>query len=147
MLMFMNPEYIVKEFLFQRNSPVARMELGKSLMENYRGIYDIDATGLMTNKNVEILNVHLLQMGYELQFEYDVIDLTDEEGIKTHIYNGRKYICTTDEIRHIIARDLARVRIESLEPGDIYIGKTADFEDFIDKIADQLKYQIEDYMK
>ena len=34
--MFMNPEYIVKEFLFQRNSPVARMELGQALLENYQ---------------------------------------------------------------------------------------------------------------
>ena len=146
-LMFMNPELIVKEFLFQRNSPVARMELGKELMENYKGVEDIEATGLMTNKNVEMLEVHLLQMGYELQFDYDVIDLTEDGGVKTHIYNGRKYICTTDEIRHIIARDLARIRVESLEPGDIYLGTTADFEDFIDKIADQLKYQIEDYLK
>lgn len=146
-LIFMNPELIVKEFLFQRNSPVARMELGKELMENYKGVEDIEATGLMTNKNVEMLEVHLLQMGYELQFDYDVIDLTEDGGVKTHIYNGRKYICTTDEIRHIIARDLARIRVESLEPGDIYLGTTADFEDFIDKIADQLKYQIEDYLK
>lgn len=146
-LMFMNPEYIVKEFLFQRNSPVARMELGKQLMENYQGVEDIDATGLMTNKNVEMLEVHLLQMGYELEFNYDVIDLTDEEGIKTHIYNGRKYICTTDEIRHIIARDLARIRVEALEPGEIFLGKVTDFEDFIDKIADELKNQIEDYMR
>ena len=147
MLMFMNPEYIVKEFLFQRNSPVARMELGKELMSNYKGVYDIDATGLMTNKNVEMLEVHLLQMGYELEFLYDVIDLTEGDGIKTHIYNGRKYICTTDEIRHIIAHDLARIRVESLEPGDIYLGKVADFEDFVDKIADELKDQIEDYMR
>ena len=146
-LMFMNPEYIVKEFLFQRNSPVARMELGKQLMENYQGVEDIDATGLMTNKNVEMLEVHLLQMGYELEFNYDVIDLTDEEGIKTHSYNGRKYICTTDEIRHIIARDLARIRVEALEPGEIFLGKVTDFEDFIDKIADELKNQIEDYMR
>lgn len=147
MLMFMNPEYIVKEFLFQRNSPVARMELGRELMENHQGVYDIDAVGTMTNKNVEMLEVHLLQMGYELEFNYDVIDLSDEEGVKTHIYNGRKYICTTDEIRHIIARDLARIRVDSLEPGDIYIGSTANFEKFIDDIAEQLKYQIEDYMK
>lgn len=146
MLMFMNPEYIVKEFLFQRNSPVARMELGKELMSNYQGVYDIDATGLMTNKNVEMLEVHLLQMGYELEFQYDILDLTEGDGIKTHIYNGRKYICTTDEIRHIIAHDLARIRVESLEPGDIYLGKIADFEDFVDKIADELKDQIEDYM-
>jgi DNA-directed RNA polymerase beta subunit len=146
MLMFMNPEYIVKEFLFQRNSPVATMELGKRLMEDYRGVYDIDATGLMTNKNVEMLEVHLLQMGVELEFEYDVLDLTDDEGVKTHIYNGKKYICTTDEIRHIVARDLARIRVESLEPGVVYLGKSADFEKFIDEIAEQLKMQIEDYM-
>lgn len=146
MLMFMNPEYIVKEFLFQRNSPVATMELGKRLMEDYRGVYDIDATGLMTNKNVEMLEVHLLQMGVELEFEYDVLDLTDDEGIKTHIYNGKKYICTTDEIRHIVARDLARIRVESLEPGVVYLGKSADFEKFVDEIAEQLKMQIEDYM-
>lgn len=145
-LMFMDPEYIVKEFLFQRNSPIARMELGRQTLENYNGVYDIDATGLMTNKNVEMLEAHLLQMGYELSSEYDIIDLSDDDGIKTHIYGGRKYICTTDEMRHIIARDLARIRVESLEPGEIYLGKTADFEDFIDKIADSLKDHIEDYM-
>lgn len=145
-LMFMNPELIVKEFLFQRNSPVARMELGKEILESYNGVYDINATGLMTNKNVEMLEAHLLQMGYELCEEYDILDLSEGDGIKTHIYNGRKYICTTDEIRHIIARDLAKIRVESLEPGEIYLGKTADFEDFIDKIADALKDQIETYM-
>ena len=145
-LMFMNPELIVKEFLFQRNSPVARMELGKDILESYNGVYDINATGLMTNKNVEMLEAHLLQMGYELCEEYDILDLSEGDGIKTHIYNGRKYICTTDEIRHIIARDLAKIRVESLEPGEIYLGKTADFEDFIDKIADALKDQIETYM-
>lgn len=145
-LMFMNPELIVKEFLFQRNSPVARMELGKEILESYNGVYDINTTGLMTNKNVEMLEAHLLQMGYELCEEYDILDLSEGDGIKTHIYNGRKYICTTDEIRHIIARDLAKIRVESLEPGEIYLGKTADFEDFIDKIADALKDQIETYM-
>ena len=122
------------------------MELGRQTLENYQGVYDIDATGLMTNKNVEMLEAHLLQMGYELAAEYDILDLTEGDGIKTHIYNGRKYICTTDEIRHIIARDLAKIRVESLEPGEIFLGKTADFEDFIDKIADALKNQIEDYM-
>ena len=145
--MFMNPEYIVKEFLFQRNSPVARMELGQALLENYNGIYDIEATGLMTNKNVEMLEAHLLQMGNELSFEYDIIDFTDEPGIKTHIYNGRKYICTTDEMCHIIGRDLARIRFTELESGEIYLGKTSDFEDFIDKIAHELQNQIEDYMR
>lgn len=147
MLMFISPEYIVKEFLFQRNSPVARMELGKELMEDYRGVEDIPTTGLMTNKNVEMLEAHLLQMGYELEFEYDVIDLTEGDELKTHIYNNRKYICTTDEMRHIIARDLARIRLDSENAKDIYLGNVDDFEDFVDEIADQIKYQIEDYLK
>jgi hypothetical protein len=145
-LMFMNPYYVVKEFLFQRNSPIAREALGKKLIEDYRGVDDIDATGLMSNKNVEMLEAHLLQMGYELRFEYDVIDLTEGDEIKTHIYNGRKYLCTTDEMRHIIAHDLARIRVEELEPGDIYVGKVKDFDDFVEQIAEQLKYQIEDYI-
>lgn len=146
-MMFMDPEFVVKEFLFHRNSPIARMELGTKLMENYRGVDDIDATGLMTNKNVDILDVHLLQMGYELQFEYDVLDFSDEPGIKTHIYNGRKYLCTSDEMRHIIAYDIAKARYESLEAGEIYLGNIADFDDFIEAVAKELEKQVEDYMK
>ena len=145
-LMFMNPEYIVKEFLFQRNSPVARMALGSALQENYEGVYDLPVTGLMTNKNVEMLEVHLLQMGYELSAEYDILDLTPEPGIKTHIYNGRKYICTTEEIRHIIAMDLAKARVENLESGEVYVGSIGGFDDFVEKIADELENQIELYM-
>lgn len=145
-LMFMNPEYIVKEFLFQRNSPVARMALGSALQENYEGVYDLPVTGLMTNKNVEMLEVHLLQMGYELSAEYDILDLTPEPGIKTHIYNGRKYICTTEEIRHIIAMDLAKARVENLESGEVYVGSISGFDDFVEKIADELENQIELYM-
>jgi hypothetical protein len=145
-LMFMKPEYIVKEFLFQRNSPVARMALGSALQENYAGVYDIPVTGLMTNKNVEMLEVHLLQMGYELREEYDILDLTPEPGVKTHIYNGRKYICTTEEIRQIIARDLANARIDNLESGEVYVGTNENFEEFVDQIADELKNQIEFYM-
>ena len=144
--MFMNPEYIVKEFLFQRNSPVARMALGSALQENYEGVYDLPVTGLMTNKNVEMLEVHLLQMGYELSAEYDILDLTPEPGIKTHIYNGRKYICTTEEIRHIIAMDLAKARVENLESGEVYVGSIGGFDDFVEKIADELENQIELYM-
>jgi hypothetical protein len=145
-LMFMNPYYIVKEFLFQRNSPVARMELGKALQENYQGVYDLPVTGLMTNKNVEMLEVHLLQMGYELSHEYDILDLTPGDGVKTHIYNNRKYICTSDEIRHIIARDLAEARVNNLESGEIFVGSDINFETFIDMIADQLETQIEEHM-
>lgn len=144
-LMFMKPEYIVKEFLFQRNSPVARMALGEALQENYDGIDDIPVTGLMTNVNVEILEVHLLQMGYELESLYDVLDLTPEPGIKTHIYNGSKYICTTEEIRHIIARDLANARIDNT--GEIYVGTDNNFERFVDEIAAELENQIEAFME
>jgi DNA-directed RNA polymerase beta subunit len=145
-LMFMDPEYIVKEFLFQRNSPVARMALGSALQENYAGVYDLPVTGLMTNKNVEMLEVHLLQMGYELSEEYDILDLTPEPGVKTHIYNGRKYICTSDEMRQVIAHDLAKIRVDSLESGEIYLGTDGNFEEFVDKIAGELKDQIEMYM-
>ena len=145
-LMFMDPEYIVKEFLFQRNSPIARMELGNALQENYDGVYDLPITGLMTNKNVEMLEVHLLQMGYELKSDYDILDLTPGPGPKTHIYNGRKYICTTDEIRRIIAVDLARIRVGNLESGEVFVGKNEDFEDFIEQIATELEHQIEEFM-
>lgn len=145
-LMFMNPEFIVKEFLFQRNSPAARLALGKALQENYAGVMDLPITGLMTNKNVEMLEVHLLQMGYELREEYDVLDLTDTPGIKTHLYNGRKYLMTSDEMRHLIAMDLARTRVDELPSGEVYVGNDTDFENFINQIADQLKDQIEAYM-
>lgn len=145
-LMFMDPEIIVKEFLFQRNSPVARMALGTALQENWDGVDDLPITGLMTNKNVEMLEVHLLQMGHELYSEYDILDLTPEPGVKTHIYNGRKYICTTDEIRNIIARDLALTRMETSESGEVYVGRVSDFEEFVDKIAESIKYNIEEYM-
>jgi hypothetical protein len=144
-LITMDPESIVKEFLFQRNSPIARMELGKELMEHYEGVNDIEVTSLMTNKNVEMLEAYLFQMGYELRCEYDVLDLTDEPGIKTHLYNGRKYICTSDEMRHIIARDIVKIRYE--ETGaDIYLGTVAAFEDFCDKVATEIERQIEEYM-
>jgi len=145
-LMFMNPEYIVKEFLFQRNSPIARMALGSALQDNYEGVYDLPVTGLMTNKNVEMLEVHLLQMGYELANEYDILDLSDEPGIKTHIYNGKKYLETTENMRKIIAMDLARTRLDLLESGEIYIGNMTSFDDLVEEVADELKSQIELYM-
>lgn len=145
-LMFMDPEYIVKEFLFQRNSPVARMALGNALQENYEGVYDLPVTGLMTNKNVEMLEVHLLQMGYELSAEYDILDLTEGPGIKTHIYNGKKYNCTTEEIRHIVALDLARERVDNLDSGEVFIGSDTEFEEFVNCLADELQNQIEFYM-
>ena len=121
-------------------------ELGNALQENYDGVYDLPITGLMTNKNVEMLEVHLLQMGYELKSDYDILDLTPGPGPKTHIYNGRKYICTTDEIRRIIAVDLARIRVGNLESGEVFVGKNEDFEDFIEQIATELEHQIEEFM-
>ena len=72
--------------------------------------------------NIPKLEVHLLQMGYELKSDYDILDLTPGPGPKTHIYNGRKYICTTDEIRRIIAVDLARIRVGNLESGEVFVG-------------------------
>ena len=146
-LMFMDPKYIVKEFLFQRNSPVARMELGKALVSNYNGVEDIEVTSLMTNKNVEVLGCYLEQMGYELRQEYDILDFSDTPGHKTHIYNNKKYICTSDEMRYIVARDIAELRIKELESGEVYFGKYDELEDFIERIADEIKSQVEAYMK
>lgn len=147
-LMFMDPETIVTEFLFQRNSPVASMALGSKLYDNYEGVWDIKPTRKMTNKNVDILDARLLQMGFETAFEYDLLDLTDDiPGIKTHIYNNEKYVCTTADMRKIIARDIVRLRYGSLESGEVYIGREQDYDDFVDKVADEIKRQIEMYLK
>ena len=69
-----------------------------------------------------------------------------DSGVKTHLYNGKKYVCTSDEIRRIIAVDLARIRVGNLESGEVFVGKTQDFDDFIEQIADELEHQIEEYM-
>lgn len=146
-LMYMDPYTIVKEYLFQRNSPIGSMELGTQLYDHYEGVYDIEPTPKMRNKNVDILDARLLQMGYEMRCEYDLLDLSEEPGIKTHIYNNQKYICPTDEMCKIIAKDVARLRYENMDFGDVYIGREMDYDTFLDEIADEIKRQITLYLR
>lgn len=146
-LMYMDPYTIVKEYLFQRNSPVGSMELGSQLYDHYEGVYDIEPTNRMVNKNVEILDARLLQMGYEMEFQYDLLDLSEEPGIKTHIYNSQKYICPTEEMCKIVAKDIVRLRYETMDAGNVYIGKDTDYEAFLDKVADEVQRQITMYLR
>lgn len=145
-LITMKPETIAKEFLFQRNSPIARNILGMKLYDNYDGVYDIKVEPIMTNRNVEILYALLRQMGLRLRIEYDVLDFTDTPGIKTHIFNGKKYICSTETMKQIVATEIAKIRLTTLESGELYFGTVQNFEQVVDQLTDMIKQDVECYL-
>lgn len=137
-------ELIAKKTVFVRSSPIGRLTLGKNLYEYPMGIDDIDVAGNMTNRNVDILNCHMLLMGSQLIFEYDVLNLDDSnpDAIKEHLFQNQLYYCTTDEIKEIVARHYGQIKIEECDEGYIFLGDKADLEQFLDEIVEATKETI-----
>lgn len=133
---------LAAESMMYRSSPKARRELGKKQETSKFGIVeDFEFTDQMTNRNVETLNCKLLSMGLELAFEEDVLDFSPGDEIKEHTYKGTKYICTTNEMRKILATDIVQ---EELNNGTISILGTEDDRDtFMNNLACRISSSVE----
>lgn len=145
-MMSLDPEKVAKEQLAYRSSPMARKWLATNLMENYLGVDEFNPTDDMKNVNVQILSAYLLTMGMELVFEHDEIDLSDTPGLKNHTYKGTQYYCTTEQIKDIVARDIAEVRVRDKRPDAIYYGPEICKDDFMDILASQIRDDLLSYM-
>ena len=141
---------LAKLHMLYRSSPIARRELGTTIIENYgKGEpVEVEITDKMTNRNVEILDAYLNVMGFGLEYENDELympngDVNDEQ-LHVHKFKGETYIVTPLEMRRIVARDLAK---RSLEMDEIItIGDESMFtEEFIDELTDRIEAEIEDY--
>lgn len=138
---------VAEEHAMYRNSPQARRATGKSELENYGEgkPVTVEITDLMTNRNVEILSAFLKIMGSELEQgtnDFYLPDGTDDNTYYTHTYNGEQYIATPLEMRRMIAKKLAKDKIDNKEY--ILIGDGMDIEQFIDEIADIIEYDMMD---
>jgi hypothetical protein len=140
---------LAKLHMLYRSSPIARRELGTTIIDNYgKGEpIEVELTDKMTNRNVEILDAYLNVMGFGLEYEHDDLympsgDINDEQ-LHVHKFKGDTYIVTPLEMRRIVARDLAK---RSLEMGElITIGDESMFtEEFIDELTDRIETEIED---
>ena len=145
-MMSLDPEKVAKEQLAYRSSPIARKWLATSLMENYLGVNEFNPTEEMKNVNVQILSAYLLTMGMELVFEHDEIDLRDKPGLKNHMYNGMRYYCTTEQMKDIIARDIAEVKVRDKRPGAIYYGPEICKGEFMESLAEQIREDLLAYL-
>lgn len=131
-----------------RNSPVARRELGKTIIQNYGDNKPIELrfTDKMTNRNVEILSAYLLSMGLTLEFDHDELDIREMDGqTKSHRYNGETYIATPEYMLDKVAKDIVKQRMDDNELGYIYIGGEGIYKDqLIDELAAIIKADIEE---
>ena len=135
--------------MYYRNSPVARKQLGTTIVNNYGKGLPIEPvmTTKMTNRNVEILSSYLKIMGLEMVFENDTVYLTnDKEGfgddkVYCHKYKGADYIGTAKYMMDIITADEARRKVEE---GDvIWIGRDGkEKEHFLDELAEKIEDDI-----
>lgn len=145
-IMSIDPELTAIEQLAFRSSPLARRKLATRLMENYLGVDKFEPDDTMTNINVQILSAYLLMMGVELVFEHDELDFTDTPGLKNHLYKNRRYYCTTDHMKNIVARDMAEERYNEKKPGALYFGPEMQLGDFLDDLANEIKDSIMEYI-
>lgn len=145
-MMSIDPEKIAKEQLAFRSSPLARKEVATRLMENYLGIDTFEPTKEMVNVNVQIFGVYLLMMGLEMRFEHDELDLSDTPGVKNHVYKNRRYYCTTEKMKEIVARDIANARYREQAPGALYFGPISSVENFLDDLTQTIKDDIIEYI-
>lgn len=145
-MMALDPEKVAKEQLAYRSSPLARMWLATNLMENYFGVQEFKPTEEMKNVNVQILSAYLLTMGMELEFDHDEIDLSDKPGLKNHRYKGKRYYCTTEDMKDIIARDIAEIRVRDKRPGAIYYGPELRVGEFMEGLVQQIKDDLLSYI-
>lgn len=142
-------ETITKKAVFVRTSPIARKVFGKKLFQYPLGIEDIEISGNMKNRTVDILNCHMLIMGRLLVFEYDVLNMDESNpsAVKEHVFQNRLYYCTTEEMKEIVARHYGKLKIEEGEEGYILLGTEVDLEDFLDEIVAETKDNIIDQLE
>lgn len=145
-MMSINPEKIAIEQLAFRSSPLARKEVATRLMENYLGIDTFEPTEEMVNVNVQIFGVYLLMMGLEMRFEHDELDLSNTPGIKNHLYKNRRYYCTTEEMKQIVAKDIANAKYKEHAPGALYFGPTSSVDEFLEELTQIIKDDIVEYL-
>lgn len=148
-LISISADTIVKKAVFSRTSPIGRRELGMNLFKYPMGIDDIEVTGDMTNRNVDILNCYLLIMGRQLVFEYDVLNMDESEPdkIKEHLFQNELYYCTTEEMKKIVARKYGEMRIQNADEGYIFLGTEADLEKVLDEIVEDTYENIIDELE
>lgn len=145
-IMSIDPELTAIEQLAFRSSPLARRKLATQLMENYLGVDKFEPDDTMTNINVQILSAYLLMMGVELVFEHDELDFTDKPGLKNHLYKNRRYYCTTEHMKNIVARDIAEERYNEKKPGAIYFGPEMQLGDFMEDLTNEIKDSLMEYI-
>lgn len=145
-MMSIDPELVAIEQLAFRSSPLARKHLATKLMENYLGIDTFEPTEAMTNINVQIFAAYALMMGLELNFEHDELDFSERPGLKNHLYKNRRYYCTTEEMKSIVARDIAESQFKDSRPGALYFGPEISVGDFMDELTSQIKDDLMEYL-
>ena len=148
-LISISADTIAKKAVFSRTSPIGRRELGTNLFKYPMGISDIEVAGNMTNRNVDILNCHLLIMGRQLVFEYDVLNLDESNpnAIKEHLFQNELYYCTTEEMKKIVARKYGQMKIDNADEGYIFLGTETDMEEFLDEIVEETYEDIIDELE
>lgn len=145
LLISMDPDVIAKENLLHRSSPVARRKYAKAQLTSTGPLSGFQIDDTMTNRNVEILSAYLLSMGLELTHNIDRLDLSDEPGVKYHTYKGKQYWCTSDEMRRIVARDLAEVSVSP--DGDlIFVGDERTLSEVKSELADKIYESVQDHL-
>ena len=132
-------EEIQKEMMIHRSAPLARTEFAKQELMTPGGVTEFTLTKEMTNRDADIVYAKTLAMGYELEFEENRIDMSDKPGVKHHLYRGKHYFATTEEMVHQISMDTAKELMEErVGAGPIFIGETNDYYKFLDSLADKL---------
>lgn len=133
------PRVFMKEKIVYRSSPVARKEFAKQELTTPGGVRSFTLTQEMQNRDVDIFYAILLSMGYKLEFEEDRVDMSDTPGEKYHYYRGKHYFETTENMKKIISKDVARELMEEkVGAGPIFIGDTTDYGQFVNDLADRL---------
>ncbi len=95
------PALIAKMHLFYRSSPAARQELGKALSTHVEGLSEMEATELMSNRNIEILNAYFKFLGVRLAFR--------------------------DKDMHFTVVNNKKVSMKEIDVGKYFVGTDADF--------------------
>lgn len=133
------PRVFMKEKMVYRCSPVARKEFAKRELTTPGGVKSFTLTQEMQNRDVDIFYAILLSMGYKLEFEEDRVDLSDTPGEKYHYYRGKHYFETSENMKKIISRDVARELLEEKTGlGPIFLGDTSDYGQFVNELTEQL---------
>lgn len=145
-LAMFNENDIAEQHLLYRSSVIGRRELATTLMTNYGEPNNVKITDKMTNRNVEILTAYFQLLGFELLFEHDEIDLSDGDGLKHHIYRGKHYVCSTDDMKKVIAKDISTRLIDEQDPDAVYIGSDENYQNFVNELIDKVSDNIERYI-